>query len=546
LLISSLSANQQRLILVGIGMILFASGLGLRDPWPADEPRFALVAREMVQSGDWLIPHRAGEIYADKPPLFFWLVAVVYAITGSMRVAFLLPSALAGLQVVLLVHDLALRLWSRRAAFLAGLALLSSVQFVMQSRSGQIDGVLLLWTTLGVYGLCRHLFTGPARGWWFAGFAAAGLGVITKGVGFLPLLLLIPARFTPLRRTYNWKMIGLGFLVTLGVILLWLVPMVIHVERSGDPALEAYRDNILFKQTGQRYVAAWHHFAWIGYHIVEVIPWAWLPLTLALPWTVPAFWRRIRRRDPRIIVLLGWVALVLIFFSLSRGKRGVYILPALPAFVLAHAGLLPALIRKHSVQRLARIASLVFAGLFLMTACAILFRPELLEKNDVTALNPRALAFALLVPAVVGGIAGFVRRNFVVAGFALLLGVLWLAVGWGVLPQIDADRSSATFMRDVERRIDPQNELGILAWKEQFALQASRPVRTFGYGRPDFDNEARDGAAWLLSAPGRRLLITAKHLDGCFDPTRVQFVEERSRHRWYLAAAEAVAAPCRP
>src|SRR5690606_22032809 len=64
-------------------LVLVASGIGLRDPWPADEPRFVLIAREMIASGDWLIPRIAGELYAEKPPLYFWLMALALKATGS-------------------------------------------------------------------------------------------------------------------------------------------------------------------------------------------------------------------------------------------------------------------------------------------------------------------------------------------------------------------------------------------------------------------------------------------------------------------------------
>src|SRR5690606_39545900 len=94
------------------GAAVLAAGLGLRDPWPADEPRFALIAKDMVESGDWLIPRVGGVLYPDKPPLFFWLVASFYALTNSLSVAVLLPSLLAGLGAVWLVYDLARRLWT--------------------------------------------------------------------------------------------------------------------------------------------------------------------------------------------------------------------------------------------------------------------------------------------------------------------------------------------------------------------------------------------------------------------------------------------------
>ncbi len=65
--------------LLGLGLLLIGVGLGLRDPWPADEPRFALVARDMALSGQWLIPMIGGDTYADKPPLFFWMIGNISA-----------------------------------------------------------------------------------------------------------------------------------------------------------------------------------------------------------------------------------------------------------------------------------------------------------------------------------------------------------------------------------------------------------------------------------------------------------------------------------
>ena len=78
-------------------LILLGAGIGLRDPWPSDEPRYALAAQQMVESGDWLFPHRGHELYSDKPPALFWMQAASYEVVRNWRVAFLLPSLLAGL-----------------------------------------------------------------------------------------------------------------------------------------------------------------------------------------------------------------------------------------------------------------------------------------------------------------------------------------------------------------------------------------------------------------------------------------------------------------
>ena len=101
-----------------------------------------------------------------------------------------MPSLLAGLATFALVVDLVRRLYGAASAWLAGVALAANVQFVLQAKTAQIDMVLTCWTTLGAYGLLRHALLGPAPGWWLIGWAAAGLGILSKGVGFLPLLML--------------------------------------------------------------------------------------------------------------------------------------------------------------------------------------------------------------------------------------------------------------------------------------------------------------------------------------------------------------------
>ena len=78
------------LLLLALAML--TAGLGLRDAWPADEPRFALVAQEMVASGDWLFPTVGGDLYPDKPPLFFWVVAGLHAAGLPLNIALLLPA----------------------------------------------------------------------------------------------------------------------------------------------------------------------------------------------------------------------------------------------------------------------------------------------------------------------------------------------------------------------------------------------------------------------------------------------------------------------
>lgn len=469
-------------------LLLVATGLGLRNPWPADEPRFALIARDMVLSGDWLFPRIGGDLYDDKPPLYFWLLATGYFLTGSLRASFLIPSFLAACAILALVYDLARRLAGREAALAGALLLACTVQFVMVTRAAQIDATLCALTTLSLYGLLRHLLLGPAWGWYFVGGLAAGLGVITKGVGFLPLLVLLPypflrARgFAPLPRIdggARWGLVALGFLAGVAA---WLVPMLLTVARAGDPKLIAYRDGILFQQTVERYASAWHHVQPWYYFFVEVIPVLWLPGSLLLFWLVPRWREALRERNARVGLPLAWFALVLAFFSASAGKRGVYIFPALPAFIWAASPYLPQLLRRRGVRNL----SLVLAGVLLLGAAAVLLLSASGHSGVsrvITKLgfDPKVPLYIFIASGLlVWGLAGWRAR---VLAWPAVLACLALVWSYGITPRIDSQRSGRGFIQGVLAQVPHNRELAFAGAREQFFLYLDRPVVNFGHAR---------------------------------------------------------------
>ncbi|MCU0975870.1 MAG: glycosyltransferase family 39 protein [Steroidobacteraceae bacterium] len=529
-----------------VGAVLFGAGLGLRDPWPADEPRFALIARDMAVTGDWLFPRIGGDLYQDKPPVFMWAIGGLYALTGELRLAFLLPSLLAAIGTLLLVYDLGRRAWSREAGLASALLLAFSVQFVIQARAAQIDMLLAFLSTAALYGIGRHLLAGPDwRAYALGGFAA-GLGVITKGTGFLALLLVLP--FFALRRlgfAGLWAGRGgarwwLAPAAALAAIACWLVPMLVAAALSGDPDLAAYRDEILLKQTVTRYASAWHHHEPWHYFLVNVIPGLWLPGTALLPWLVPRWRAAWRERDGRPWLFLGWIALVLVFFSASTGKRGVYILPALPAFALAAGPWLAAIAARRSAQAL--VFALAAAVVLVAAGGAVyleLLRPDklaqLAERYDVVSVAPLvaiavagAVLLALLRP----------RRGF--AAWAGLLALVVVVQGFWINPMMNGARSARDLADAVERTIAPGTELGLVAYREQYLLQLRRPTTNFGHRR-SFDPEQEDGdaALWLNAAPDRALLVEDERLAGCFATSAKRFLIHANRRDWYLVMAPA-------
>lgn len=536
-------------------IVLFA-GYGLRDPWPADEPRFVLVAKQMVDSGVWLFPHRGQELYPDKPPVFFWLLSLSYYLIGNWRWSFLLPSLLAGMLTLWLTFDLGKRLWTPRAGLWAAVAVLVSVQFVYQFKRAQIDPVLVAMTTAAFYCIARHLLLGPNWKLLYAGFFLAGLGVITKGVGFLPLLALLPlvfyrrSGFQPLtqkqaRDARRWLLAMLAFL---GAIALWLVPVVYFGLTSENPEHRQYLDNILFKQTAQRYANPWHHHEPFWYFI-EIIGLFWLPFSLSFFWLFKPWLAAYRARDFNVILPLFWGILVVLFFSLSSGKRDMYILPALPAFALAAAPYLQQISERMAFRR-ALLAFVLLLGIALFGASLYAWLGHAAYAQKLIAdrglgSEVQWLWWALTACGGITLLAGlWARTGKVLLAASISLMALWFTYGFVVHPVLDRSSSSRDLMQRAYVQAGPDKEIGLVAWKEQNLLQAQGKISEFGFLQPDTTQLAR-GIQWLQQKPqSRLLLLNQREAFHCIDygnPGAID-LDKANRRAWWLVDERAVSA----
>lgn len=541
--------------------VVIAAGIGLRDPWPADEPRFTYLAKSMIESGEWLIPRRSGALYSDKPPMFLWLQAgAMQLMGGSVRLGFLLPSLLAAMGTLWLVYDLGRRLWTRRVGLYAAWILLFTLQFTYQAKRAQIDMVLLFLVTLANHGLLLALLRGPDDRRWGVGWFAAGIGTITKAVGVLALLMLPVAawakargwpglRLPPARRWF------VGAALFVAALLVWLGPMLWTVWRSGDPELHGYVHGILFRQTVTRYTDSWDHQLPFWYQFSVVLSF-WLPAALALPWAIPAWWRRLRRRDPRYLLPLAWFAMVLVFFSIPEGKRDVYIMPALPMFCLALAPLAPGLLRRVGPRALLLAFVVALGGVLLLAGLAMLlgepgFERRLLEGRSFLPGEVDWMAGLLVVMGgwMLGCTAWFrARRAGRAAAWAL--GGLWVAYALGGYPVLDRHSTPRELMQRVDALAGPGIEVGAVAWREAMLLASDRRIHTFGFG-PDGDEDASwaqqwaGAAAWQAQAPDRRwLLVLDEALPACVKRDALVDAGKASRRRWWLVPAAAVPAGC--
>ncbi|TKV69157.1 glycosyltransferase family 39 protein [Marinobacter panjinensis] len=550
----NLSRNRLLLVLLAFAAVMILTGIGLRSPWPADEPRFAEVAREMVASGNWLIPMRGGELYPDKPPVFMWSIALFYWLTGSLKVAFLLPNALCSLLTLGLVFDLGARLWNPRTGTIAVLLLMLAPQFLIQAQKAQIDAMVACWITVACYGLIRHFFTGPAWGWYFAAWAFMGLGIITKGVGFLPAFMLIPILVLGLRNrqlfsdTLTWRC-ALGPLAMLAVVAAWLIPMVLYVNSLGTEEALAYRDNILFKQTGERYADSWGHIQPWHYYLTSVIPSLWFPLPLLLLGLLRPMAETIRQR-PVIMVLLAWIVLVIVFFSISPGKRGVYVLPALPMLALAIA---PAL----STRQPARWFPPILTGLHLLLAIALISvgimawndHPGLVKKVSDYSQDPARLHEAGTLVFSVGMIwllsLGVFWRTEALGRFFIALMVSWLLYttwGYRILEPL---RTPRNILAAAEQKIPSNAQIGMIDFKEQFILFSRLDFTHFSYFS-NREQEERNAWLWMSKTADSYLIVEDHHDLRCFTDKGAIFLGTAHRESYLLLSDKHMEPSCAP
>lgn len=525
--------------------LFLALGIGLRSPWPADEPRFALAAMDMLLNDHWLLPHRGGEIYADKPPLFMWLQALFFAMTGNMRTAFLLPSLVASMATLWLVHDLTRRLFGREQAWYAVLLLVVTVQFIVQAKSAQIDATLCAFTTLGIYGLMRHHVLGPRGAWNAIAWLAMGCAIITKGVGFLPVFVLpglLAARrigrntaansaVSPATRRSEY----LVPLMILLPVLLWLAPLFFAAYVEGRADVAAYLQEILFRQTVTRYADGLGHFKPGWYYLTNVIPGLWMPLSVLFLWLIPDWVRRLRQFSLPHWALLGFVVLSLAFFSLSPGKRGVYMLPLLPPLAVVAGAGMPALVRRMAAIRTMRTIALLLGALLILAAVVTWLDAgslaARLDREEIDRLPALLLLFAL-------GVTWLAVPTIMKSGgaYPAAMVVTWLLFSTGGYALLDPARSAEGLMADVSARLTARDQLAIVDFEEQQILQADRPVTHWGF---DDDRAAQvaDAVAWLREAGGRYVLIPESASVPCLGSEAGVWLGYRHRRDWRLVAA---------
>jgi 4-amino-4-deoxy-L-arabinose transferase-like glycosyltransferase len=517
------------LLLLAGACILYGAGLGATDLWAPDEPRYAAIAEELRSwrhgaSGLALL-HLNGDAYTQKPPLYFWLAAGIGAPLGRVtEVAARLPSVLAAIACVALTAWIGRRLLGRLGpALVAAGVLATSFRFAFSARRAQLD-VLLTALELAAIAIFVALETrsggtapsggtargganapggGTARSGETAGrgrtrlavaglHAALGAAALVKGpVAWLPLLVFAVVLAWE-GRLSEWRAIAPAWAwpLSLGPLLAWIA-IAVALAPAGF-AEAAVAENLI-----GRFFAGTSHARPFYYYAYQ-LPLDFLPWSLLLPLAVPRVWWLARRggeatdeteaaaREPdpagpasrfAARLLLVWIGVPLAFFSLSAGKRGLYLLPVYPALAL--------------------VAAFVT-----------------LSPRDATASR---LAATEVAASSAPGRHDPLRR----LGIAVLcVAALELIAFVGVLPRLDAEKSPrpiATAAAALQHDHEPIGVYGMRPLEGALAYYGASPIESL-----------RDEGALrsFLADGGRLVVLRQRHFEALAAP--LELVERRS------------------
>jgi len=316
-------------------LLVYILPLGVRPMVIPDEFRYAEISREMVDTGDWIVPHLNGLRYFEKPILGHWLHALSIKLLGANAFAIRLPSAVAVGLSALMLFLLVRRFTSDTiAAMMTASVFLTCLEVYGVGTFCVLDSIFSLFITASVVVFFfAFMETRPLKRTIFLVSAGivCGLAFLTKGfLAFvIPAIVIVPFaiwqhRFKELLRVF-WVPVITAVLTAIP----WSI--MIHLK---EPDF-------------------WHYFFWVE-HINRFISpngeqhsypfWFFIPVILGgtLPWTtqISGVIYRLRKNlsnDPLLRFSICWFLFPFLFFSICRGKLATYILPCFPPLIVLFA-----------------------------------------------------------------------------------------------------------------------------------------------------------------------------------------------------------------
>jgi len=401
----------------------------------------AQIARNMLQSGDWVTAHLDGIAYLEKAPLKYWLIAISYQIFGVHDWAARLPIGFSAVLLCWVTYRFGRWAMGEAAGFYAGLVLATCVGLFLFTRVLIPDVILTLTVTTAVWGLLRAIDREERRPFWWSMlfWASMAAGILLKGLIAAVFPLGAAAAFLfltgQLIRGETWRRLNLlpGLALLLAIALPWHVLATIR-----NPP---YLDFTMHSESGSYRGFFWFYFfnehilrflnkryprdyntvplaLFWAFHLIWFFPWSsYLPAIVRLPFRGPERASRVR------LLALCWLGFVMLFFSFSTTQE-YYSMPCYPAAAL----LLGSAMASNS--KLLRPATKAVGALAAVLCSVLLFllaqTRGIATPGDISvALNANPDLYTLSL----GHMADLTGQAFAYLRLPLALAALAMAIG---------------------------------------------------------------------------------------------------------------------
>lgn len=352
--------------LIVLGLAVYLPGLWTIPPVDRDESRFAQASRQMVESGDYVVPRVQDRPRLNKPPLIYWLQSTSAKLLGDEPGkwpngniwVFRLPSVLCAIGAVLLTWRIGTRMFGPHTGIVGAGLLALTPMVIWDAHQARADQLLLLTVVATQGALWAAWMPGrepaarrqPVVEWaWAMGFwIALGLGVLAKGPITPLIAMFTAASVSTLTRRWRWIWTGLKPLWGVPVLLAVVGPWVYAV--GTQVGWDRYVSIVWSETIGRSGDAAEGHWGPPGYHTVllSVLMWPGSMLTLmAMVAGVKCAWGVWRTKGQSsestsnpvdgwqgTVFLVSWILPAWVMFELIATKLPHYTMPLYPALAL--------------------------------------------------------------------------------------------------------------------------------------------------------------------------------------------------------------------
>jgi len=485
----------------------------------------AITAREMLESGDWIMPTCNGEPRLEKTPLSYWLVAGLAKITGKVdEFTTRLPSAVFGILSVIAILYFVNQWLTFRIAILAAAVWATSLGYIRYSHNARPEMVLTFFIMLCFLAFYSAVSTQSRRKqviYMLVFWISFGLANLAKGPAPLPLVLVPLFFYVAVFR--QWKQIPkllpiIGMVVFLAIVLPW--PLAIASRMNWD--LAVWKREFIDRFSGAYASGHKPFYYYLPKMFQFMLPWAaFVPFALAAP-----FYRVWNKKQPVMQFLWLWFVVDVAFLTISGGKRQHYIIPTIPAMAVLTAILLEdmAFCRKAYTHKAARnflISHLcvLIIGFIALPFCLWQLMPEVLRAAIISSA---AGLTGILVIAVL-----FRAQKARMACWALFVSIAVLVMlGYtGFINPLNYNQPSRQFTQTVAQKVPASDKL--IAYKSASA----RFVHYSGRQVPKIGTKSE---VYELYRKGSWVVAFGIYLDELLDGKSFEIVyeqEKAERHR---------------